>query len=83
MKTIGIILIAIGLFMVLLPGINFTKKEEVLDTGSIQINKKENKNISWPWYAGGIMILLGVVVLVTGNKKVDKKQAMIIKKDSN
>jgi len=72
MKTIGIILIAIGLFMVLLPGINFTKKEEVLDTGSIQINKKQNKNITWPWYAGGIITLLGIVILVTGNKKADK-----------
>jgi len=72
MKTIGIILIAIGLFMVLLPGINFTKKEEVLDTGSIQINKKQNKNITWPWYAGGIITLLGIVMLVTGNKKADK-----------
>jgi hypothetical protein len=70
MKTLGIILVAIGLFMVLLPGINFTKKEEVLDTGSIQINKKENKNITWPWYAGGVITVLGIVMLVAGNKKI-------------
>jgi uncharacterized membrane protein len=69
MKTIGIILIVIGLFLVLLPGITFTKKKEVLDTGSIQINRKENKNITWPWYAGGIIMVIGVVMLISGNKK--------------
>lgn len=58
--------------MVLLPGINFTKKEEVLDTGSIQINKRENKNITWPWYAGGIITVLGIVMLISGNKKQKK-----------
>jgi hypothetical protein len=31
--------------------------------------KNENKNITWPWYAGGIVMVPGIVMLVTGKKR--------------
>ena len=43
MRTFAIVLIVIGILMLVIPGINFTKKEKVVDVGPIEISKKENK----------------------------------------
>jgi len=67
MKAFGIILIVAGLLMFIFRGISFTKKEKVVDIGPVEINKKENKSIGWPVYAGGIAVLAGVLILVAGN----------------
>lgn len=69
MKTLGIVLIAAGILMLIFRGFSFTKEKEVLDLGPLEINKKEKKNVSWPMYAGGIAVLAGVVVLVAGKRK--------------
>ena len=69
MKTFGIILIVIGIIMVLIRGFSVTTEKEVLDVGPVEINKKENKWIGWPTYAGGIIAVVGVVMLVAGNKR--------------
>lgn len=74
MKIIGIILIIIGLAMIILKGVNFQTQKKVADIGPVQINKTENKHIGWPTYAGGIVVIVGVVLVVTG-VKAEKKSA--------
>jgi len=69
MKIIGIVLIVVGILMLVLGNISFTKKEKVADVGPVEINKKEKKTIAWPNYAGGIAVLAGAIVLIAGNKK--------------
>ncbi len=69
MKIVGIILIIIGVLMLVTPSISFTKKEEVVDIGSLEINKREKKTITWPYYTGGLVIVAGVVLLFAGGKK--------------
>ncbi|RPD41772.1 hypothetical protein [Chitinophaga barathri] len=69
MKTLGIILIVIGIIMVLIRGFSVTTEKEVLDVGPVEINKKENKWIGWPTYAGGIIAVVGVVLLISGKKQ--------------
>jgi uncharacterized membrane protein HdeD (DUF308 family) len=69
MKTLGIILIAAGILMLIFRGFSFTKEENIIDAGPIELNKKEKKNVSWPMYAGGIAVAAGVVVLLAGRKK--------------
>jgi hypothetical protein len=69
MKTLGIVLIVIGILMFIIPNISYTKKEKVVDAGPIEINKKEKETIQWPLYAGGIAIAAGVIVLIAAKKK--------------
>lgn len=69
MKTFGWILLVIGIVMLIFRGINYTTKEKVVDLGPVEINKTENHSLGWPVYAGGILSLAGVLLLVTGSKK--------------
>jgi hypothetical protein len=69
MKIAGIILIVAGILMFIFNGINFTTEKKVVDVGPVEINKKEKKSLGWPVYAGAIVTLAGVLVLVAGNKK--------------
>jgi hypothetical protein len=69
MKTLGIILIIAGIAMVIIRGFSVQTEEKVLDVGPVEVNKKENKWVGWPTYAGGIVAVVGVVLLLSGNKK--------------
>jgi hypothetical protein len=69
MKTAGWILIAIGIIMILIKGFSVPVKEKVIDAGPIEVNKTENKWIGWPTYAGGIIAIVGVVLVVGSKKK--------------
>jgi uncharacterized membrane protein YfcA len=69
MKIIGWILIVIGFLMLIQRSIQYTKKEKVVDVGSLEITKKEPKMITWPFYAGVIVIVAGIVFVVVDSKK--------------
>ena len=69
MKAFGIILIVAGILMLIFRSFSFTTKEKVIDAGPLEVNKKENKTIGWPVYAGGIAVAAGVIILVTNRKK--------------
>jgi len=68
MKTLGIILIVIGIIMMVFRSINFTQEKKVADLGPIQINKQEEKTVNWPLYAGIVVTVAGVIVLVSSKK---------------
>jgi len=69
MKTAGWILLVAGIVMLLVRSISFTTKEKVIDAGPIEINKKEPHTVSWPYYAGGLLAVGGLILIVTGSKK--------------
>lgn len=69
MKLLGILFIVGGVGMFAFHGFSFTQEKKVADIGPLEINKKEDKSISWPSYAGAVAILGGVAVLVLGGKK--------------
>jgi drug/metabolite transporter (DMT)-like permease len=69
MKTLGIILVIAGIAMILIRGFSVQTEKKVVDLGPVEVNKKENKWIGWPTYAGGLVAVIGVVLLVGGNKK--------------
>jgi uncharacterized membrane protein YidH (DUF202 family) len=68
MKGIGIVLIIIGIVMIVFRSINFTQEKKVADVGPIEINKQENHSVNWPLYAGIVVTVAGVVVLLAANK---------------
>ena len=69
MKTAGWILIVIGIVMILIRGFTVPVEKNVVDVGPIEINKTENKWIGWPTYAGAVIAVIGVVLVVANRKK--------------
>lgn len=69
MKTIGIVLIVIGIAMLIFRGFSVQTEKKVVDVGPVEINKKENKWIGWPVYAGAVAIVAGIVLVVADRKK--------------
>ena len=68
-RTIGLILIILGIVMLVWTGFTYTKKEKVVDAGPIQISADKEKNVNWPPYVGGIILVAGVIITVTAKKK--------------
>ncbi|HWV66078.1 hypothetical protein [Chitinophaga sp.] len=69
MKVLGIILIIAGIAMILIRGFSVQTEKKVVDIGPVEINKKENRWIGWPTYAGGIVAIVGVVLVVSGKRR--------------
>ena len=68
MKGIGIALIIVGIVMMVFRSINFTSEKKVADIGPLEVNKQENHSVNWPLYAGIVVTVAGVVVLLAANK---------------
>lgn len=69
MKVLGIVLIIAGIAMIIFRGFTVQTEKKVVDIGPVEINKKENKWIGWPTYAGGLVAIGGVILLLAGRKK--------------
>ena len=67
-KTIGIILIAVGIMMMIYTGFNYVTTENVVDLGPLQINKEENHPVQWSPIIGVILLVGGILVIVTKKK---------------
>lgn len=67
-RTIGIVLLVLGIAMLIWTGFTYTKKEKVIDAGPLQISAEKQHTVSWPPFAGGLLILGGIVLLVTARK---------------
>ncbi|GGI26092.1 hypothetical protein [Pedobacter mendelii] len=68
-KTVGLILILIGIAMLVWTGFTYTRKEKIVDAGPIQISADREKSVNWPPYAGGIILVAGVFVFVASKRK--------------
>jgi len=68
-KPIGIFLIGIGIIMLIWTGFTYTKKEKVIDAGPIQVSADREKTVSWPPLVGAVVLVVGVGMLIAGNKK--------------
>jgi uncharacterized membrane protein len=66
---IGIVLIIIGIVALAYQGITYTKKEKVLDLGPIEATAEKEKTIPLPPIVGGLLLVGGIVLVITGAKK--------------
>lgn len=69
MRTIGIILIVLGLIGFLLGGFSFTQSEEVLDIGDVEIEAEQTETVNIPAVASGAAVAAGLVLVVAGSMK--------------
>jgi hypothetical protein len=64
-KTIGFVLIVLGLVGVAYGGLTYTTKEKVVDLGPIDVSRDKKHTLPVPPVVGGLALLGGVVLLVT------------------
>ena len=62
-KTIGIILIVLGLVGLAYGGFNYTTREKVVDIGPIHASRDETHSIPVPPIAGALALIGGVVLV--------------------
>ena len=66
----GIILIAIGIIALAYGGYaSFTTKENVAKLGPLEINKQQEHPIPIGPIVGGICLVGGIILVLTGNRK--------------
>lgn len=68
-KSLGILLIVIGLIMLVWSGFTYTKKEKIIDAGAIEITTNKQETVNWPPYVGAIAMVVGVVVYVAARRR--------------
>lgn len=68
-KTVGIILIVLGIVALIFGGINYTKKEKVIDIGPIQATAEKEKHIPLSPILGVAALIGGVILLAAGSRK--------------
>ena len=69
MKTLAIIILAIGVLMTVVTGFNLITKEKVVDLGTIEISKKESTPVYWSPITGMVLAGAGLVILALSSRK--------------
>ena len=67
-KTLGIILIVLGLEGLVWGGFTYSMKEKVVDNGAIHVSRDQTNNIPLP-LIGGVMLIGGIALLVANSKR--------------
>ena len=68
MKTLGIILIALGLVGLVWGGISYTTREKVVDIGPIHASRDKTHNVPLPPIAGAVALIGGIALVVVGKR---------------
>ena len=68
-KTLGIILVVLGLFGLAWGGFTYTTTEKVVDIGPIHATRDKNHNIPLPPIAGAVALIGGIALLVADRTK--------------
>jgi len=69
LKTVGLILIVLGIVALIFGGISYTKKEKIIDVGPIHASAEHQKTIPLPPLLGAVSLIGGVILLVAGGKR--------------
>jgi hypothetical protein len=69
MKTVGMVIIIVGLLMTLYAGFTYFTKEKVVDLGSIEITRDKEHTVQWQPYVGIGVIVLGGALVFASRKK--------------
>jgi hypothetical protein len=68
-SIVGILLIVFGVIGLAVGGINYTRREKVIDIGPIEATAEKHERIPLSPVAGGIALAAGVVLLLAGNRR--------------
>ncbi|MBK5208846.1 MAG: hypothetical protein JJE44_04985 [Flavobacteriaceae bacterium] len=68
-KTLGIVIAALGILMIIYTGFNYVTTEKVVDLGPLEINAEKNHPVQWSPIIGAILLVGGIVIVATNRKK--------------
>lgn len=66
MKTLGILLVVLGLVAFAFPVVSFVRKEKVLDIGPVEVTAKKRETVSFAPLLGVTFLAVGGAILVAG-----------------
>ena len=69
MRTIGIVLVVLGVLGLVYGGINYNKNRTVLQVGSMSVTATEQKSIPIPAVAGAVVLVGGVALLAIRKRR--------------
>jgi len=69
MKTVGIILIVLGVLALVYQGIQYTSREKILDIGSLKVTADTKKTIPLPPIVGGLALVAGIALILVDRRK--------------
>ena len=67
-RSLGFVLIVLGIIMMVYTGFNYVTTEKVVDLGPIEINKDKNNFIGWSPIVGIVLLAAGVIALFRNKK---------------
>ena len=67
-KSLGVILIVLGLFGLAWGGFSYTTRQKVVDIGPIHATRDQTHTVLLPPIAGAVALIGGIVLLVAGRK---------------
>ena len=67
-KTIGMVLIVLGVVGLAWGGFTYTTQEKVLDIGPLQASVEETHSVPLPPIAGALALIGGIILMVSGKK---------------
>ena len=67
--VIGILLVVVGLLSLALGAITYTRREEVLDVGPVEVTTEKHERIPLPPLFGIVSVIAGAAVLVAGSRR--------------
>jgi LPXTG-motif cell wall-anchored protein len=67
-RALGIVFTLAGAIMLVIAVVNSQKKKDVVDIGPIHVTADQKDQNNWMPYAGGVLFLGGIVLLVTSKR---------------
>ena len=69
-KTVGVILIVLGLIGLGWGGFSYTTREKVVDLGPVNVTRDKKHSVPLPPIVGAIALVSGIVLLVSGRRSI-------------
>jgi uncharacterized membrane protein len=68
MKTLGIILIVLGILAFVYTGFTYTSKETVAEVGPLEVKADRERTIGWPPIVGVVLVIGGIVMVMADRR---------------
>ena len=68
MRVVGLVLVVLGILGLAYGGVQWTKREKVVDLGPVQVTSEKHKSLPIPPIAGAACLIAGAALIVSGRK---------------
>ena len=69
MRTVGVILIVLGILGFIFGGVSYTREETVADVGPLEVERDQTRTLPITPIASGVAVLAGVVLVIAGSRR--------------